>query len=876
MEGDAKIRCVSAAVSEELLFGPLQANEIHLHLDHWLVRLRASRLGNCADDSENQDPHDDHQHGEPACPSRRHGIVRWGVDGDIVGRPVKRLQTYQPWNFVTRGVFLLSMLPTHLLLAALVAAGLPEHAAKVEGEVHDATAPIEGARIDLVGTQYTTVTGHDGHFSLGVVTAGEYTLRVMRIGYRPLVVLHFKVADEGDTPPLSLVLERAPVPLAAVVVTPGYFGIMQPSVATPHTLTRQDIETVPQIGEDIYRAITRLPGVTADDFSAKFSVRGATGDALYVTLDGLALTEPFHLKDIGGALSIIDIQALGGAELTTGGPGAEYGEQLAGVFAMHSREPRTDRARTSLGLSLMNARVMSDGGFANGKGGWLVSARRGYIDIALKIVSPGDSLQPRYYDVFGKVQYDFGRAGKVALHRLIAGDNLHYQDSPDSKIESKYGSAYTWFIWEADVGSRLKQQTVASVGQLDWRRLGGTQGNQATPISLVDDTRSMTLLNLRQDWTVALGLRSMLKVGFDAGHQSIDYAYASHFLRSFVDPGGSIIRTTADSITVGLSPSGNRLGAYVAQRFRVVDALTIEGGLRYDNGQQRGGPQIGPRFNAAWEPRRGTAVRGAWGLYSQAHPLFGLQVEDGESQFYQAEHAEQRVIGIEQSLPRSMSARIEAYDRLVSNPRPRHVSVSGDINMLPELEWDRVLVAPRSARARGIEASVGREGAAHVDWSANYILSSSTIDLGGAAVPQQMDQRHAVRLDWAFHPVSNRWRLAVASQWHSGWPATPVILKVDTLSSTATSTSVFVTPIPGSFDSERLSGYSRVDARWTRFFETRHGRVSFFAEVFNLFNSHNTRGEFATLRVNNGKIVSGKSTNDMLPRLPSIGITWEF
>jgi hypothetical protein len=309
----------------------------------------------------------------------------------------------------------------------------------------------------------------------------------------------------------------------------------------------------------------------------------------------------------------------------------------------------------------------------------------------------------------------------------------------------------------------------------------------------------------------------------------------------------------------------------------VTDAVTVEGGVRYDNGQQRGGPQFGPRLNAAWEPRPGTAIRGAWGLYTQAHPLFALQVEDGEREFHQAERAEQRVIGLEQALPKRMSARVEGYDRHISNPRPRHVNISGSINLIPELEWDRILVAPTAARARGVELFLGREGAGHLDWSTSYVLSSTDVEVGGAMLPQQMDQRHAARLDWAYHPTNNKWRLAVASQWHSGWPFTPPVLTVDTTVNTPKQLSLFTTVAPGAFNSGRLPSYNRVDARWTRFWQTTRGEVALFVEVFNLFDAANVRGVFDNLNVNNSRQVSvARGTKEMLPRLPSVGVTWQF
>jgi len=50
-------------------------------------------------------------------------------------------------------------------------------------------------------------------------------------------------------------------------------------------------------------------------------------------------------------------------------------------------------------------------------------------------------------------------------------------------------------------------------------------------------------------------------------------------------------------------------------------------------------------------------------------------------------------------------------------------------------------------------------------------------------------------------------------------------------------------------NSGRLRSYKRVDARWTRYFDTRRGRVSVFGEVHNLFDSVNARGMWTQLQV---------------------------
>ena len=115
--------------------------------------------------------------------------------------------------------------------------------------------------------------------------------------------------------------------------------------------------------------------------------------------------------------------------------------------------------------------------------------------------------------------------------------------------------------------------------------------------------------------------------------------------------------------------------------------------------------------------------------------------------------------------------------------------------------------------------------------------------------PRGLEERHAVHADWSFRPTSNAWRFSVGGVWHSGWPYTPTVLRVDTLENTETRFSLRVSREVGALNSERLRAYRRVDVRWTRYFDTRGGRVSVFGEVYNLFDNTNARGKWKELRV---------------------------
>jgi hypothetical protein len=726
--------------------------------------------------------------------------------------------------------------------------------------------PLDAADISLAPGSHRSLSDAHGRFELRAVRAGTYQLRVRRYGYGDeLRNITFPLTGE-----LNIALRPAPTPLSAMVVRPGVFGVLEESITPRQALTRAEIEAAPQLGEDPFRAIARLPGVASHDFSAAFGVRGGSNRESLLRLDGVELLEPFHLKDIHAALSIIDIDAIGGLELMTGGFGVEYGDRLGGVFDMRTASVQPGPARTTLGISLTNARAASRGSFAGERGRWLASIRRGYIDIALALGNGEDNLSPRFYDALAKVEYQLSNRFLLAAHVLHAKDKLRFHNNPDDPdLDSQYGSSFAWLRLDAEPFDRLSSSTVASVARLSWDRLGhGVREGDSRALD-VSENRGFDGLGVRQDWQFAATDNVLFRWGFDVKSQDADYAYFGWGEQLRVEAGELLM--AVDTTTADTAAAARYYGAYLATRWRPVSPLTLELGARWDRWSHTTESMLTPRLNAALSLTPNTTLRVAWGKYAQAQGVHELQVQDGDTRFYPAEHAEHREFGLEQALPGAIDLRLEAYDQRFTDMRPRFVNRDDAGELFPELVDSRLRIDPERGLARGVEFFVRKRAPHGFNGSAMYALSSSKHRIDGVWVPRARDQRHAFATDvsWA---SQNGWRFSAAWQWHSGWPRTPVNLRVDTLGN-----NLRVAREWGTYNTARLPSYHRMDIRASRQFNTRRGRVLLFLDVYNLYGRENARSlSYYVENIVNGKVITAHGIDGLLPRIPSFGVQWEF
>ena len=312
------------------------------------------------------------------------------------------------------------------------------------------------------------------------------------------------------------------------------------------------------------------------------------------------------------------------------------------------------------------------------------------------------------------------------------------------------------------------------------------------------------------------------------------------------------------------------VGEFVAAMVRPLPALVVEPGLRFERHDHTGGAEWNPRLNAALTLGRAT-VRAAWGGYAQAQGLHELSVADGERTFGRVERAEHRVLGVERPVSARVALRVEAYERITTRVRPRWENLDNAYDLFPEAQADRVRLAPKRGRARGVEVLLTSRGQERLQWHVSYGLSRAEEQIAGRWVPRARDQEHAFYAD-ATYALNPRWQFSAAWHFHTGWPTTDIIYSLAPLNNGRR----LLVAANGPTYGLRLPDYHRLDLRATRRFKVKGGEVRAFLDIFNVYDRVNLLGYDHQVSVSGTQVTTRQKPREQLPFLPSVGVSWEF
>ena len=316
---------------------------------------------------------------------------------------------------------------------------------------------------------------------------------------------------------------------------------------------------------------------------------------------------------------------------------------------------------------------------------------------------------------------------------MLAADDSLDQSSTEiedgfperEELDTGYGNAYVWgrHLWT--VNPRVFVESALSFGRVDRDRNASEEGFNYE--FAIQDVRQMDVISLKQDWNWQPNHRHYLKWGFETRSYDVDYDYFN--TRLFFDEIGTPPGSSGSGITrFNQSFSDEQFSLYLADRIRITDPFTLEVGARWDRQELTDEDQVSPRVNAVYNLGKGGTLRASWGIFHQSQRPNELQVEDGETRFFPAERADHFLVGWERGFRlagQDLNLRVDAYQRKISDPRPRYENLFDAFTPNPEATNDRILLAPESSSAQGLELFLSRR-AGRFSWWVGYALSEVT------------------------------------------------------------------------------------------------------------------------------------------------------
>ncbi len=619
----------------------------------------------------------------------------------------------------------------------------------------DTAAGIPLVNIRIVGTDLGASSNENGEFTIRGIPPGTYSIRFSAVGFQTRTIDEVGVQDVAISVGI-IELQVWTLRLQEVVVSPGRFTIMGAETGSRQTLSEENLRNM-SWAEDITRAVSRLPGISSTDFSSKFTIRGGEADEVLITLDGMELYEPFHQRDkAGGLFSIVDIETVQGVDLMTGGYSAEYGNRMSGVFSMRTRNVHGQPRRTTLGLSMMNARFFTQGTFSNGKGSYLASARRGMLDLTFKIV-PDAEVVPKFHDALLKINYRLTPKHSASLHVLEAGDKTSIDDLDEEgnfdKNETKYLNVYAWATLTSIYSPKLFSRTILYTGMVNHDRNGSFHKYEPSDKGdfLLRDKRDYAFTGLRQDWNWAASERLGVAAGFETKQVNAVYDYDIDQQELRVDGSGRLYDYVREE-DIHMEPSGNQTGAYLSARLKVAPRVAIEPSIRFDHSGFTGDDLVSPRIGIVFAVSDRTFLRAATGRYYQSQFINDIDVNNGESTFSPAQLATHFVVGLEHQTRSGIDIRLEAYHKDMSRLTSNWVTLRDQQEMFPEQRNDNAQLILDGARADGIELFVKYDQGKKLSWWISYALARAEDDVRDIVFDAPLDKQTG----WVSRPNLHR------------------------------------------------------------------------------------------------------------------------
>ena len=733
----------------------------------------------------------------------------------------------------------------------------------IDGVVIDriTNEPIEDVEILIIELDKRTTTDSEGAFSFKEIAAGKYTLQVSIPRSKTDEKVSVEV-EEGKTLTPVIFITRVDYQLEGIEVKTERV----PKTVLKKSIESQEITRIPGTAGDVLRALPVIPGIgVANDFSGALYIRGGSDEDNLYYFDRVPVGYPFHF---GGLVSSLNSDIIDRIDVYAGGYGAEFGVDSQAVIDIYSKDASPENLRGKFNLNLLFSEGLLQGKIGQ-NGYWYAAGRRSYIDLfvsSLTFDAGAITAFPKFWDYQVKIGYDFSDKHQLFFNMFASGDNFALTlDGEDVDVDFRGDTSFESGFEGAGVHLRSsltdRLTSYLSLTRSDFL----FDVNFGPTLSLNIDAPTYTL---REDLTYQLNERHRLESGLILG---LEPGEVSGVFSRIPDEGevDYDIRFVEKEV-VDESVRGQRIEAYLQDRFNVLPFLSVVYGLRLDYFNRIDEISIQPRGSIRLELPNTSDLQFAYGIYNQTPIPAQLSSSIGNPEL-KSSQASHYILELKREISQDTEIKMAAYYKDLVN-----LVTSDDAS---------IYLNQGVGYAQGTEIFLRhRSGDRFFGWvSYAYALSKRKDRLGDPYRYYSFDQTHVTTLA-ASYKLTPTWEIGAKWQYRTGNPYTPVtgaeqridprflenFESIDEISAVDIIENTIYIPIYGETNSERLPPYHRLDIRLSKTFIFKRWNLGIFLEVLNAYNQKN----LLDYRYNTD--YSDKDPINQFPLIPYLGITAEF
>ncbi len=737
----------------------------------------------------------------------------------------------------------------------------------------------------LQGTNYASSTDVNGYFSISHVPAGNYMLMVTYLGYDTVREAITLTKDQIFTK--KLYIKESSQSLGTVDISAAAKSHETETQVSTTVITLKDMQSIPTVGgqPDFAQYLQVLPGVVSTgDEGGQLYIEGGQPIQNKVLLDGMTIFNPFHSI---GLFSVFDADIISDATVYAGGFNSEYGDRISSIMDIRTRDGNKKQVTGKVDVSPFGAHALVEGPLVKNKdddpkkasASFILSFKNSYLAQTSKEIYPyindGGGIPFNFADYYGKVSLNTSNGSKLNLFGFDFTDNVNYPNIATINWHEA-GAGLNFILVPANSSSLMECNIDYSNYTISMSQAG-----------LPTDTSSISTFSAQLKWTQFLG-NSTISYGFEMS-----------------GTGTSLDLTNYANAQVTENETSDELCGFVKWKYLSPNKkFIIEPGFRlqYYSSAAFSAASPEPRIDAKYNVSKKFRLKFAAGLYSQTlvSTIDETQVVDlfygiitspptsdipanftqqGSTTSQPVTNALQRAYhltaGFEYDPIKTMHINVEAYEKdflqtstlnynqIYPNASP-YVGVKNDTLTKPFLV--------QSGKAYGADITI-KWDVKHFSIYTVYSLGYVTYWDGTYAFPPPFDRRNSVNLVVSYKFGKDlSWQANVRWNYGSGFPFTPTQgfygqTSLSTINTNVQSNNPNLGILYGSFDSERLPDYHRLDVSLSKNFQfSQRMALRCNASVINLYDRENI---FYFNRITNQRV-------NQLPILPTLSVGLDF